>query len=59
MNLLHRLFVLVFEPRPRAQPTRLAPTLAETRFGDGEVIDRITVRLADLRRARPSCPVER
>ena len=53
MNLLRRLFVLVFEPRSRAQPTRFAPTLAETRFGEGEVLDRITVRLADLRKCRP------
>ena len=53
MTLLRHLLALVFEPQPRRQPTRICPTLAQTSFGDGEVVDRITVRLADLRACRP------
>ena len=49
MNPLRRLFVLVFEPRPRAQPTRHCPTLAQTE----EPVTVITFTLDDLRRARP------
>ena len=46
---IRRLLALIFDPRPRPQPKRLAPTLAQIDDEPTTVI----VRLAELRACRP------